>query len=506
MLARRQFLLRSAVGAAAFASAPAFANGWARSDALSRSPFGSEPLLQPLRGWSDGMDRLAEGLRVQGRLPAGLRGTLYRNGPGLHERDGGRYRHLFDGDGLVQAWHLGPEGQRHSARFVQTRKFKAEQAANAFLLPAFGTAVPARLPVRGPDDVNTANTSVTVQAGRLYALWEGGSATELDPQTLKTLGPRTWSPELKGVPFSAHPKREPDGPNAGTLWNFGAFGGKLVLYQIGADGRLVRSQLLDLPSGAMLHDFAVSERFIAFLLPPLTLDIAAYKAGSSMVTAMRWDGSQAMRLVLIDKATLQIRKQIELPPALVFHFGNASDDGRTLKLDYVESDIEEFLSGRFNDALQGQRAVHGARSTPQFLEVDLQSGRVKRQSRPESVEFPQVDPRVVGRNYRYVYYPVQRGIGDRWGFNALQRLDLARGLADVFAFDAQTVVEEHVLVPKPGSLREGEGWLVGTGFDARRQRSFCTVFDAEAISAGPLARIELPYWVPFGFHSHFHAT
>ena len=43
----------------------------------------------------------------------------------------------------------------------------------------------------------------------------------------------------------------------------------------------------------------------------------------------------------------------------------------------------------------------------------------------------------------------------------------------------------HRLVPKPGSTREGQGWLLGTGFDVQRQRSFATVFDAEAISAGP---------------------
>jgi all-trans-8'-apo-beta-carotenal 15,15'-oxygenase len=119
--------------------------------------------------------------------------------------------------------------------------------------------------------MNTANTSVTVQAGRLYALWEGGSATELDPITLGTLGPHAWAPELAGVPFSAHPKREPDG----TLWNFGTFAGKLVLYQIGADGRLQRSQLLPLPGAPMLHDFVLTERFIVLLLPPLSLDMAA---------------------------------------------------------------------------------------------------------------------------------------------------------------------------------------------------------------------------------------
>ena len=135
---------------------------------------------------------------------------------------------------------------------------------------------------------------------------------------------------------------------------------------------------------------------------------------------------------------------------------------------------------------------------------DLPRQRLDLVKRDEITEFPQVDPRVVARRNRFIYYPVQMGLqAPRWGFNALQRLDIERGRVDAFAFDAHTVVEEHVLVPKPGSQREGQGWLVGTGFNARTQRSFASVFDAEALSAGPLAIVELPYWVPFGFHSHF---
>jgi carotenoid cleavage dioxygenase-like enzyme len=29
---------------------------------------------------------------------------------------------------------------------------------------------------------------------RLFALWEGGSAYEIDPETLKTIGIQSWSP------------------------------------------------------------------------------------------------------------------------------------------------------------------------------------------------------------------------------------------------------------------------------------------------------------------------
>ncbi len=491
---------RSLLQAAAALPAAALLPAWATGDGPVRTPFGSAPELQPLRGWVEGQDRLAEGLRLQGRWPAELRGTLYRNGPGLMERAGQRYRHWFDGDGLVQAWQLAPRGFSHQARFVRTAKFVAEQEAGEFLLPAFGTAIPAQRPMRRSDDVNTANTSVMLQGGRLYALWEGGSATELDPQTLHTKGLQTWAPELQGMPFSAHPKREPDG----RLWNFGSFGGKLVIYEIDAAGGLKRWKLLDMAVPAMLHDFVVTERFLVFLLPPLSLDLAAARAGRSMVGAMRWQAEQGNRVLVIDKADLKVRAQLQMPAELVFHFGNAWDDGQgVIRLDYVHSDIEEFLDGRFNTVVQGQRPPHVGESGPRLLRIDLPRQRLDLVKRDEMTEFPQVDPRVVARRYRYVYAPARHGLPSGWGFNAVQRLDLERGTVARFVFPGEVVIEEQLLVPKPGSRREGQGWLLGTGFDVARQRSFCTVFDAEAISAGPLATVWLPYWAPLGFHGAF---
>jgi len=62
------------------------------------------------------------------------------------------------------------------------------------------------------------------------------------------------------------------------------------------------------------------------------------------------------------------------------------------------------------------------------------------------------------------------------------------------------------MVPRPGSTKEGEGWLVGVGFDSNRQQSFASVFDAQNLSAGPMALACLPYWVPYCFHGNFHAA
>lgn len=459
------------------------------------------PELAPLQGLA-GQNLDARDLKIEGRLPKELSGTYYRNGPGLMERAGQRYRHWFDGDGLVQAWRFEGGRVRHSARFVQTRKFMAESEAGRFLLPAFGTAIKPEIPLTGSDSVSVANTSVLLQDGRLYALWEGGSAHELDPQTLATKGPKAWSPEWAGMPFSAHPKVEPDG----TVWNFGTSGKLLALYQISAQGQLLRNAVVKLPvPSAMVHDFVVTQRYLVFLLAPITMDQKALQAGSSMLDAMRWEQQAGSRLLLIDKADFNRRRVLEMPATMVFHFGNGWDDGQQLQLDYVQSRELPAVNAELHRIMRGERPAQ-LHSTPRFLRIELASGRISLQSRDEAVEFPVVDPRVVAQRYRHVYYPTAIDTGARWGFNGLLHLDIESGRRQRFCFGQDVVVEEHVLVPKPGSSQEGQGWLLGLCYDTRRQRSFASVFDAEAVSAGPLAKVWLPYWVTYGFHGKFYPT
>ena len=459
------------------------------------------PELLPFQGLA-GQDLKAGAVKIEGRIPAGLRGVYYRNGPSLMARADERYRHWFDGDGLVQQWIFGNGGVSHQARFVKTAKFKAEVAAQRFLVPALGTAIPPRMEMHGADDMNAANTSVLRQGGRLYALWEGGSAYELDPKTLETLGPRAWTPELAGQPFSAHPKTEPDG----TTWNFGSVGGRMVVYQLSAAGAVLKTATFEIPPTAMLHDFAVSQRYLVFLIAPVTMELRLLREGGSMIDAMKWRGDDATKVLIIDKADLSQRRILEMPATFVFHFGNAWDDGQQIQLDFVQGAPLPVINKSLEALMRGERPPQRA-STPRFMRITLagdKGGRIEMQARDELVEFPVVDPRVVARRNQFVYYPVAVDTGARWGFNGLMRLNVDSGARERFVFGADTVIEEHVLVPKPGSRREGEGWLLGMGYDIGKKLSFASVFDAEAISAGPIARVWLPYWLPYGFHGRFY--
>ena len=57
---------------------------------------------------------------VRGTIPAELKGTLFRNGPGRLERGGQWVHHPFDGDGMISAFRFEGGQARLTNRFVRT--------------------------------------------------------------------------------------------------------------------------------------------------------------------------------------------------------------------------------------------------------------------------------------------------------------------------------------------------------------------------------------------------
>jgi carotenoid cleavage dioxygenase len=437
---------------------------------------------------------------IEGRLPRDLQGVFYRNGPGRFELGGERQQHWFDGDGFAQRWQIGGGRVAHRGRFVATRKFNEESAAGQFLYPAFGTYT-VRRPVINNDSVNVANTNLLPLNGRVYALWEGGSATELDPQTLETRGIKTWRSDLKTMPFSAHPKMDPDG----GLWNFGSRPGsdQLLLYRLDAGGEVVRHAMVPVPQLTMVHDFVASARHLIFLVPPYDL---IEGAGLSLADRNRWAGSgpeaRPLRVVVVAKDTLQVRRIFELPPRSVFHLGNAYEDGDCTRFDAVLHQ---------GDALQDQRLpMRGElrtnlpnRSEAVQIVLDYAAGTARETRLFGSSEFPRVAPQVVSARHRKLVLLGVSADNPEFALNTVNLVDTDSGKVDGYRFDAGWQVEEHVLVPRRGARSETDGYLLGVAQDTRRRRTVLTVFDAARIAAGPVALARLDYRAPHCFHGNF---
>lgn len=59
---------------------------------------------------------------------------------------------------------------------------------------------------------------------------------------------------------------------------------------------------------------------------------------------------------------------------------------------------------------------------------------------------------------------------------------------------------EVTFVPDRDDSGEGEGWLLTFVWDKETDRSVLGVLDATDVGSGPVATVELPQRVPFGFH------
>lgn len=431
---------------------------------------------------------------MTGRWPADLRGTFYRNGPALFDRDGERYRHWFDGDGMVHAWRIDGGRVRHEARYVRTKKYVEEAAAGQFLYPAFGTDI-RRRPVGNNDSVNVANTNAVVHAGKLYALWEGGSATELDPADLATRGIHTWREDLAALPFSAHPRVTPDG----VLWNFGVVPGanKLLLWRVDADGSLGKFGMLDVPDLPMVHDFVVTARYMVFLVPPFDMHPGP---DTSYLDTHVWNGKRPMRALVVDRNDFTLKRSIEMPAAMLFHFGNGWDDGDTVRLDACMAADDSSLRA-LGGVMRGA-TLHETGTDTVLVTLNLTAGTARTDTLLRGTEFPRVASADIGRRYRQLFVTTSRAT-DQFGATGVARIDVEGGRIDRFEYGEHWIVEEHTPVRKASGRGQ---WLVGVAYDVRQQQTVLTAFDGDHLAQGPVARARLPYAAPLCFHGNFLAA
>ncbi|MCC8455982.1 carotenoid oxygenase family protein, partial [Streptomyces rochei] len=91
------------------------------------------------KSWAQALARpaaefpLTQLLVKSGKIPAGLRGTLYRNGPARLQRGGMNAGHWFDGDGAILAVHFTDAGAAAVYRYVETAGYQAEEKSDKFL-------------------------------------------------------------------------------------------------------------------------------------------------------------------------------------------------------------------------------------------------------------------------------------------------------------------------------------------------------------------------------------
>ncbi|WP_337185542.1 carotenoid oxygenase family protein [Phenylobacterium sp.] len=469
----------------------------------------SDPLLSgafaPLRAEYDLAD-----VPVEGDLPPALSGTLYRIGPNPRFPPLGPYNPL-QGEGMIHAFRIGGGRVAYRNRWVRTRRWRLEDAAGRALFatgdPRLGDAS-----VAGVDGQGAANTQMVFHAGRLLALEEGHPPFEVAPGTLDPIGPYDFGGALEG-PMTAHPKLD---PRTGEMVFFGnfpdrRFDGALALHMADAAGRLVRSARIAGPYPALVHDFAITARWVVFVVCPLTLSLERLRAGRPPVA---WEPGRGSWLGLIPRAGGEASWR-PAPPGMAWHTLNAFEADGAIHLDLCLQAAPAFpLADSGADSGAGSWA-DGATTPEADLRQRLyrwsfapEGGEVAtRRLSDEVCEYPRIDERFLGWPCRYGFLGAGGGPGTGDLLHrAIGVFDHAEGRMALWRAGPGQSVSEPVFAARPGSDREGDGWLLSVVYEAAEDRSWLGVFDAGAAEAGPIARADLPHRVPAGFHGIFVAS
>ena len=497
---RRSFMGAATLGAGA-AAAGLGAAGEARAEVLfppERMGFGGG-------GSAAGAVNRSENdlydCEVEGKLPADLDGVFYRVGPDpqypkapKNQGDIG-----FDGEGHVSMFRIKDGHVDFRSRYAKNQRWKAQHAARRSLFGMYRNPLTDDPSVKGLSR-GTANTQIWYNNGLLLALKEDSPPVAMDPLTLETVDDyHTFGGGLKGQTFTAHPKND---PHTGEMIAFGyeakGFGSNdIEVVSVNPQGKVTWSAWVKSPYTCMIHDFAVTERHIAFLAIPLAFNKDGIPRGE---VHWAWDGALSPYLGVMRRGGdgKDIR-WVKGPMTMCTHTMGAWSDGEKVYVDMDGGDGNQFpffpSHAEPFDPVKAQGRVRR-------FSMDLSNRN--NESFDMQVMYPQITGALARQDDRYhtLHY--------RYGF--LLSSDRVKG-AQWVMFDHQTAatkafglgpdvqLAEMCFVPRKKDAPEGDGYLIGVANRTKENgRSDLVLVDTQHLDAGPIATVKMPYRVPGQIH------
>jgi len=445
------------------------------------------------------------GLKVEGRIPADVRGTFFRAIPDPafppYIEDGAA---VISGDGMVSAMRFAGGEVSFAIRYVQTERHRAEVAAGRSLFGKYRNPFTDDACAAGLDRT-VANTTPVWHAGRLLMTKEDGRPYRVDPRTLATLGRYDFGGRLRSATVTAHVRVD---PASGELFFFGyeadGLASTKVAYCI-ADrhGDLDREQWFDAPYCAMMHDFCITERYALFPVYPTTCDLTRLKAGGD-----HWVhelGRESWVGVMPRYGSVAELRWFRGPNGVsCYHMMNAFEDaGGGIHLDQCLANVNAFPFIQRASGLNVAPGDTGARLARWTINLEDGSDRVTETTIGPPGDLPMIPAAFQGRPYTHGWLltmnPGMQGPPVAGGpvgvmFNTLLRVDLTGKPPQALALPPAHCLSEPVHVPS--SQPSHEGWLLTVVDQQTGAADFSHalwILDAGNVAAGPLAQVRIPH-------------
>ena len=436
---------------------------------------------------------------IRGELPADLDITYFRNGPDPQFPPRGDH-HWFAGDGMLHMFHVQNGRVRYRNRWVRTAKWALERREGRSLYSPFNPMENDPITQEAADE-GLANTNVVWHGGKLLALEEGHPPFEIDPVTLESKGTWRYDDQFEG-PMTAHPKID---PKTGEMLFFGymvsgPFSAGMSYQTVDANGVLTRSERFDAPFASMVHDFITTDEHVIFPIFPATGSMERAMKGEP---PLAWEPEKGTHIgVMRRDGSVADMRWFETDPCYVFHPMNAYTEGNRIVahvMQFEEVPLFPHADGSAPDPDKAQ-----ARLCEWVFDLADNSNSVQRRYLDDiSGEFPRLDERFTGNNYRHGYYGAAIGGAEGLGFNAVAHQDFGADRRIQYVLPDGDVTGEPVFVPRSADAEEGDGYILSMVYRARENRSDLMFLDAKDVAAGPIACAELPHRVPYGFHGNW---
>jgi carotenoid cleavage dioxygenase len=275
----------------------------------------------------------------------------------------------------------------------------------------------------------------------------------------------------------------------------------MAFHVVDADGNLTRSETFTAPYAAMVHDFMITRDHVIFPIMPLTGSMERAMNGQPVYA---WEPDKGVHIGIMPRnGSVDDMRWFQGDPSFVFHPMNAHTNG-----DIVTCDVCEFEEAPLFPMVDGTPG-DPAKAVPRLTRWKFDLGRNTDDYSSERLddlacEFPRLDERRTGLEYRYGYFACDSSpefkVG---GFNGIGRVDHQTGKNDIYDVGEACATNEPVFVPRSADSPEGEGFLLANVYDDNRKATHLVILDAENLSAGPLAKAYLDHRVPFGFHGNW---
>ncbi|XP_072978806.1 carotenoid 9,10(9',10')-cleavage dioxygenase [Typha angustifolia] len=464
-------------------------------------------------------------LPVRGSLPECLNGEFVRVGPNPKFVPVAGY-HWFDGDGMIHGMRIKDGKATYVSRYVKTSRLKQEEYFGGPKFMKIGDLkglfglfmvqmqlLRAKLKVLDMSYGNgTGNTALIYHHGKLLALQEADKPyviKVMEDGDLQTLGMLDYDKRL-AHPFSAHPKVD---PFTDEMFTFGySHTPPYVTYRvITKDGVMLDPVPITIPDPVMMHDFAITENYAIFMDLPLLFRPQEMVKGKLIFT---FDATKKARFGVLPRYAKddQLIRWFELPNCFIFHNANAWEEGDEVvlitcrlenpDLDMVNSTTKDQLQNFKNELYEMRFNMKTGVATQKQLSVSI-------------VDFPRINESYTGRKQQFVYATTFESITKVNGIikfdlhaepdSGKRKLEVGGNVKGIFEFGPGRYGSEAIFVPRhPGiTAEEDDGYLIFFVHDENTGKSEINVIDAKTMSSDPVAVVDLPNRVPYGFHAFF---